>query len=170
MTNLQRDIRNWWNTHPMVYDWKKTLQVDDGNPQFFAEIDRRFFEADFFAQRPGEAPFSNLIDYRGLKDRKVLEIGCGAGALAAIFSKQGVLITAVDLTWQAARYTKRRFDVNKLKGNILQMDAETLGFKDASFDFLWSWGVIHHSEDTQRIVSEIYRVLKPGGKAAIMVY
>ena len=67
-------------------------------------------------------------------------------------------------------YTKRRFRTNRLKGNILQMDAETLGFKDASFDFIWSWGVIHHSEDTERIVSEIYRVLKPGGKAAIMVY
>ncbi|MFH1645757.1 MAG: methyltransferase domain-containing protein, partial [Candidatus Omnitrophota bacterium] len=39
-----------------------------------------------------------------------------------------------------------------------------------SFDFVWSWGVIHHSSNTRKILEEINRVLKPGGKAVIMVY
>jgi ubiquinone/menaquinone biosynthesis C-methylase UbiE len=50
------------------------------------------------------------------------------------------------------------------------MDAEHLAFPDASFDFVWSWGVIHHSSNTWQIVGEIQRVLKPGGTAVIMVY
>ena len=50
------------------------------------------------------------------------------------------------------------------------MDAESLGFSDSSFDTVWSWGVIHHSADTPRVLSEIYRVLRKGGQARIMVY
>jgi SAM-dependent methyltransferase len=50
------------------------------------------------------------------------------------------------------------------------MDAEHLDFPDGSFDFVWSWGVIHHSSDTRKILREIWRVLKPGGKCTVMVY
>ncbi|MBK7629848.1 MAG: class I SAM-dependent methyltransferase [Ignavibacteriales bacterium] len=53
---------------------------------------------------------------------------------------------------------------------MLKMDAEALQFEDNSFDFVWSWGVIHHSSNTRKILEEIQRVLKPGGEAIIMVY
>jgi ubiquinone/menaquinone biosynthesis C-methylase UbiE len=49
-------------------------------------------------------------------------------------------------------------------------DAENLPFADASFDFVYSWGVIHHTEDVPRAASEIMRVLKPGGEMCVMVY
>ncbi len=45
-----------------------------------------------------------------------------------------------------------------------------MDFADASFDFVWSWGAIHHAATTGRIVREIHRVLKPGGQARVMVY
>jgi SAM-dependent methyltransferase len=53
---------------------------------------------------------------------------------------------------------------------ILQMNAEDLQFADNSFDFVWSWGVIHHSANPQQILKEIRRVLKPGGSFKAMVY
>jgi len=43
-------------------------------------------------------------------------------------------------------------------------------FPDNSFDFIWSWGVIHHSANTKRILEEMARVLRPGGEAITMVY
>ena len=49
-------------------------------------------------------------------------------------------------------------------------DAENLPFEDNSFNAVYSWGVLHHSPDTQKVVNEVYRVLKPGGMAKIMVY
>jgi ubiquinone/menaquinone biosynthesis C-methylase UbiE len=52
----------------------------------------------------------------------------------------------------------------------LQADAERLPFADNSFDFVWSWGVIHHSSRTGRIVREISRVLTPNSECRIMVY
>ena len=45
-----------------------------------------------------------------------------------------------------------------------------MDFPDASFDFIWTWGVIHHSANTGRILSEMHRVLRPGGRAIVMVY
>jgi len=52
---------------------------------------------------------------------------------------------------------------------VLQ-DAETLPFEDNVFDLVYSNGVIHHTPNTRSVVSEMYRVLKPGGRAIVMVY
>ena len=56
------------------------------------------------------------------------------------------------------------------KGHVSQLDAERMDFSDASFDFVWSWGVIHHSSDTGKIIEQIHRVLRPGGELTFMVY
>ncbi len=50
------------------------------------------------------------------------------------------------------------------------MNAEKMEFEDDTFDFVISWGVIHHSGNMQNILDEIYRILKPSGKAYLMVY
>lgn len=50
------------------------------------------------------------------------------------------------------------------------MDAEKMEFDDNSFDFIWTWGVIDHSANTEGILKEMARVLRPGGHATVMVY
>jgi ubiquinone/menaquinone biosynthesis C-methylase UbiE len=45
-----------------------------------------------------------------------------------------------------------------------------LPFADATVDLVYSNGVIHHTPNTRRTVAEIFRVLKPGGRAIVMVY
>ena len=49
-------------------------------------------------------------------------------------------------------------------------DAENLAFQDESIDWVYSWGVLHHSPDTPRAVQEVLRVLKRGGLAKVMIY
>ena len=67
--------------------------------------------------------------------------------------------------------TNKRFELFDIKNaEALQADAENLPFDNESYDYVWSWGVIHHSANTDRIASEINRVLKNGGKSTIMVY
>ena len=66
--------------------------------------------------------------------------------------------------------TAQRLRVFKIAGQILQMDAEDMDFADSSFDFIWSWGVIHHSADTHRVLQEMHRVLRPGGECTVMIY
>ena len=66
--------------------------------------------------------------------------------------------------------TKRRFAFFSLKGNIGKADARNLPFENTYFDYVYSWGVLHHSPNFSKSIQEIYRVLKPGGKVGIMVY
>jgi ubiquinone/menaquinone biosynthesis C-methylase UbiE len=80
------------------------------------------------------------------------------------------VVTAVDLTAHAVALTRRRFELFGLSGDIRQMDAEHLEFPDESLDFVWSWGVIHHSANTEAIIAEMHRVLRTGGEARVMVY
>jgi len=100
----------------------------------------------------------------------VLEIGVGNGSHAQLLAQYSGKFTGIDLTDYAVKSTTERMKCFGLKADIIRMDAEKLDFDDNSFDFVWSWGVIHHSSDTEGILKEINRVLVPGGRAAIMVY
>lgn len=168
--NLQVDIQKWWETNPMKYDWRKTLRHEEGTLEFYQEIDQRFFTAAWFAHSAGEEAFSKLIEYPRLRGKRVLEIGCGAGAITAQLARNGAVVTAIDLTPRAIALTQRRFELLGLPGDIRQMDAEQLEFADETFDFVWSWGVIHHSANTEDIIGEMHRILKKDGEARIMVY
>ena len=59
--------------------------------------------------------------------------------------------------------TRQHLALHGLRSTLRRADAEELPFADASFDVVYSWGVMHHSERPEAIVREIQRVLKPGG-------
>jgi ubiquinone/menaquinone biosynthesis C-methylase UbiE len=170
---LQEANERWWDDHPMIYDnFRGGLPLAPGTREWYEEIDRRFFSqvSSWFAHAPGEKPFSRLIPFERLKGLKVLEVGCGSGAHARLLAEAGCRLTCIDITRKGVEMTRHRLALYGLEADVRQMDAEHMDFDDASFDFVWSWGVIHHSSDTPRVVGEIARVLKPGGEARIMVY
>lgn len=111
-----------------------------------------------------------FADFKAAQGKRVLEIGVGLGADHQRFAEAGAVLTGVDLTPHAIEMTRRRFKKFGLKSNLNVGDAENLNFPDNSFDIVYSWGVIHHSPDTQKAVNEIFRVLKPGGRAKVMIY
>lgn len=167
---LKKEIQLWWDKHPMTYDWQRTIPFLEGSQEFFEEVDRRFFSSAFYAQNPGEKPFSGLIDYLSLNGKNVLEVGCGVGSHVKLLAEADCYLTAIDISYKAAELTKKRLSVFGLKSNILQCDAEMLPFSDNSFDFVWSWGAIHHSSNPMIALSEMCRVLRPGGRISFMVY
>lgn len=57
-----------------------------------------------------------------------------------------------------------------VRGAVIHADAEHMPFDDEVFDFIWTWGVIHHSSDTKGVLKEMHRILKRGGRAVTMVY
>ena len=58
-----------------------------------------------------------------------------------------------------------------LKNFSLSVGSSTdLDYSDNTFDFVYSWGVIHHSGNIKKSLKEIYRVLKKGGTSKIMIY
>jgi SAM-dependent methyltransferase len=154
----------------MTYDWRGEIPFEPGSPEHLAEIERRFLAEAWFAQAPGEPPFSGLIPFAELAGKDVLEIGCGTGVHTRLLADAGANVTAVDLTPTAVELTTRRIALAGLRADVREADAESLPFADRSFDFVWSWGVIHHSADTTRVLAELARVLRPGGRLALMVY
>ena len=90
--------------------------------------------------------------------------------MISLWAENGSEVTCVDITPNAISETKKRFELWNLHGEFMVSDGENLPFNDNSFDFVYSWGVLHHTEDTPKSVSELYRVLKPGGIGATMLY
>jgi ubiquinone/menaquinone biosynthesis C-methylase UbiE len=162
--------RAWWESTPMRYDWREAVGAEPGTAAYFAEIDARFLGSVRKYLPWKRQPFEQLIDYDALSALDVLEIGVGQGAHAQLIASHAKSFTGIDLTVAASTMTARRLSLMGLPGRVLQMDAEAMTFPDASFDYVWSWGVIHHSADTRRVLTEMRRVLRPGGRATVMVY
>jgi SAM-dependent methyltransferase len=170
MSRSQSEVRAWWAENPMTYDWRGEIPYEPGSAEHLEEVERRFLSEAWFAQAPGDRPFSGLIPYDELRDKEVLEIGCGTGVHARLLAEAGARLSAVDLTPTAVGLTQKRLELAGLNADVREADAERLPYDDDSFDFVWSWGVIHHSESTDRVIQEIARVLRPGGRLALMVY
>ena len=106
-----------------------------------------------------------------LKGKRVLEIGLGQGAESQKLIEAGARYAGIDFTAESVERVRRRCEIFDLPyERVEQMNAEQMSFPDASFDVVFSHGVIHHSPRIRTIVSEIQRVLRPGGRAVIMVY
>jgi len=106
-----------------------------------------------------------------LTGKRVLEIGPGAGGHSALFARHGAAVTSVDITRARAMATAKKFNILGVEDcRAMQGDAETLPFDDATFDIVYSNGVLHHTMDTAKAIDEVFRLLKPGGRAVIMLY
>ncbi|HXQ52116.1 MAG TPA: class I SAM-dependent methyltransferase [Stellaceae bacterium] len=167
-------ITDWWSSRPMTYG--RTHGATDyaggeaelGSREFFERADRQLYAWNAPLHR--RRPFDRLFAYDAYRGRNVLEIGCGMGAMAANWAASGACVTAVDLTPVAIEQTRRRFALAGLDGDIRQADARRLPFPDQHFDYVYSWGVLHHSPDLSRSVAELVRVLRPGGGFGVMLY
>lgn len=120
-----------------------------------------------YALEPEILSFAQFGRTRGLK---VLEIGVGLGADHSQFAQAGADLDGIDLTERAVDFTRRRLAILGLNSRLQVGDCENLPFADNTFDMVYSWGVLHVSPDTPRAVREVCRVLKPGGRAKIMIY
>jgi SAM-dependent methyltransferase len=129
-------------------------------------LDRQ--EAARYELEPYIFDFARFADGAG---RDVLEIGVGMGADHLQWARATPrTLTGVDLTPRAISHCRARLAIYGLESELRVADAEALPFPDASFDIVYSWGVLHHSPDTARAIREVHRVLRPGGQARIMVY
>jgi ubiquinone/menaquinone biosynthesis C-methylase UbiE len=100
----------------------------------------------------------------------VLEVGCGIGLDSAQMARHGLRVTAMDLTTVGACTANERAKSHKWNAHYLCANGEHLPFADRTFDYVYSFGVMHHASDTQRCVDEAFRVLRSGGQALIMLY
>jgi len=158
-SDLKERVRAFWQAHPCG---TKFSDAEMGTPEFFELIDAHRYTKEWH--------IPEAADFAGARGLSVLEIGCGLGTDGAQFAKAGAHYTGVDLTEAAIELARKRFEIAGLPGEFRVADAENLDFADESFDRIYSHGVLHHTPDTARGVAEIHRVLKPGGRAMVMLY
>jgi len=165
---LTQKVQKWWNDNPFTYLMNNQNITPDW--AFFRNIDRKIIKWMPWAQK-GYPLLSSVIDYSVLKGKKVLDIGIGTGWTTEQFVRAGADVSAIDLTPQAVELAKKRMEINHLTGaNIQAADAQNLPFPDNTFDYVLAFGTLMHMPNTEKAISEIYRVLKPGGRAAAMMY
>ena len=107
------------------------------------------------------------INPNALSGKVCLDVGCGLGRLSEICLGKAKYVVGVDLSnavVEAARVIKSPHFVP------VQASADNLPIKDCSIDFVYCWGVLHHTENPQKTLTELWRVLRPGGTLAIWVY
>ena len=158
-SNLKERVRAFWQANPCGV---KFADAAPGTRHFFELVEAHRYTKEWHI--PTAAEFANAA---GLK---VLEVGCGLGTDGAQFAEAGADYTGIDLTDAAVELARKRFELFDLSGKFQTADAENLPFEDNTFDVVYSHGVLHHTPDTRQALREIHRVLRPGGRAIVMLY
>ncbi len=156
----KEEIKKFWNQNPVGENF---VEYGDGGIEFFNRYDE-------FRYRT-EGHILSELDKIDFKNKDVLEIGIGQAADSMQIVQRGANYYGIDLTEKSIKRIKDRFALLNLPYKEIQVaNAERIPYPDDFFDIVYSHGVIHHSPNIENIVDEIRRVLKPGGKAVIMLY
>lgn len=105
-----------------------------------------------------------------MKGKRVLEIGLGYGTLGQKIAESGADYVGLDIASGPVKMMNHRLRLQEMPGQAMQGNMLECPLPDASVDCVVSIGCFHHTGDTQRCIDESFRVLRPGGKAYIMVY
>lgn len=154
----KQQIKDYWEAEPCG-----TRGVtSDERKRFFDQIEKERYEWEPYI--PQYARFERA------RDKKLLEIGVGAGTDFINWVRHGARATGVDLTERGVSLTKERLALEGLTADVRQADAENLPFPDETFDIVYSNGVLHVPPDPARAISEAHRVLKRGGTFVGLIY
>lgn len=156
---LKEAVRDHWEADPCG---AKLADAEPGSPEFFAQVERTRYQLEPFIHG-----FAEFTRWSG---RDVLEVGVGLGTDFVQFARAGANVVGIDLTEAAVTLVQKRVDLEGLGADVRTGDAESLPFGDESFDLVYSWGVLHHTPNTERAIAEVRRVLRAGGEARIMLY
>jgi ubiquinone/menaquinone biosynthesis C-methylase UbiE len=152
-------VKQFWETHVNNEYYTDAAQASEA---YFEEIEERRYRwhyhlRDLFAALDGQGG-------------RLLEVGCGIGVDSIQLARCGFDVTAVDLTESALAVAREFAERRRVTIDFRLGNAEGLDFPDASFDVVYSFGVLHHTPDIEAAVEEVRRVLRPGGTAYVMLY
>jgi len=150
--------REQWSKHPAG---TTLVNAPDGTREFFDAL-----TASRYREQPWHPDLLRRFGARG----RLLEIGSGAGTDHAELAKTAEATVAVDLTQRGAFLTQQRLRLEGRHGAAVVTDAEAMPFQEGVFDCVYSFGVIHHTDNPPRVSAEMLRVMRPGAKFLVALY
>ncbi len=155
------DVKDYWNRRPCNI---RHSRREVGTREYFDEVEARKYFV--------EPHIPGFADFARWNGKSVLEVGCGLGTDAVNFVRNGAAYSAIELSKESLALAYKRFEVFGLTGNFVQMNAEELaqGFAPASFDLVYSFGVIHHTPNPRAVIEGIGKVIRPDGELRMMLY
>jgi ubiquinone/menaquinone biosynthesis C-methylase UbiE len=160
--SINSQVKEYWEAQPCGTETDIFGDSSLYSREWFEIIENYRYEVEPFIH--------SIAQFTRYRSKKVLEIGVGVGTDHLQWARAGVDLFGIDLTHASIEITERHLEMYGFKSNLKRVDAEILPFEDNSFEVVYSWGVIHHSENPQAIVNEIKRVLKPNGVFVGMFY
>jgi ubiquinone/menaquinone biosynthesis C-methylase UbiE len=155
------EVKSFWEAHPLS---SAAIAWEPGTPEFFQEHERMRLDSE-----PAQIQ-ARLYEWSSYAGKRLLDIGCGTGYVAALYAKGGAQVTAVDIAERSVELTNKRLAWLGLKADVMRSNAEQLPFGDGAFEVVTSFGVLHHTPDTARALREVHRVLQSGGVTHLMFY
>ena len=154
-------VQHQWNNNPVGSE-----TVSGAQPHTLAWfLDVQRYRYDVYAPW-----MPRVMEFAQHAGEQVLDIGGGMGTDLAQFARHGAIVTDVDLSEGHLKLAQENLRLRGLTGRFVHHDAESLPFETASFDLVYSNGVLHHTPHAKRAIAEIFRVLKPGGRVVVMMY
>lgn len=154
------EIKKYWtkNLAQTWYSNKKPL-----SNEWFNEVEYLRYSK-YYEYLPSVAEFD------GHFGEKVLEVGVGIGTDLVQYAENGSIVWGIDIASNIIDFTKANLQRLGLDANLEVASADDLPYSNNEFDLVFCFGVLHHIPNTEKAIKEIYRVLKPKGKAIIMMY
>jgi len=140
-----KEIKTWWENHALDFqeEYKVKIDVNYG---------------------PGSPNEDNLKLLGNVKNKNILEIGCGGAQCGIALAKQGAKILGIDNSSKQLMYAKKLMEENNVKIELHQGDITTLlQIETESQDIVFSSWALLYVEDLATCFKEVYRVLKKGG-------
>jgi SAM-dependent methyltransferase len=160
MTTID-DVRKFWDANPL---YKGVDGTAPGSREFFDNHTALVLQQNGGAMHEAFTPACD-------RDAPVLSLGCGIGFWLPWYWERGYRdLTAADLSPNSLALAKRRAELNGVSAKFDLQNCEAMTFADNTFAHIECHGVIHHSPNPQASISEIHRVLRPGGRAVVTVY
>ncbi len=119
--------------------------------------------------QPSEESYYIAKNWKDKKVENILDFGCGLGRHSVFFSQQGFNVSAFDLSNDATEHLRKWAEKENISVDVTNADMLNLPYKDSSFDGLFAYHVISHTDSVgiKKIISEITRVLNIGGEIYI---
>ena len=155
----QKEVEQFWNAKPCDSDTSDEAMY---SREYFEDIEKERYRL--------QSHILDLLKSIDFKDRKVLEIGTGVGTDARTIISLGGSYHGINVDSGSAEMTRTALKEFGVVGDVRQASALEIPFEEEHFDIVYSFGVLHHIPEVDKAITEIHRVLKPGGLLVIMLY